>query len=55
MKHRGFVVKHRRRFVLTLRPLLPDDGATTRALRALLKQILRQHRFRCELVEEVGE
>ena len=33
-------------FVLTLRSLLHDDAATYRALRQLLKRILRQHQFR---------
>ena len=39
-------------FVLTLRSLLHDDAATHRALRQLLKRILRQHQFRCLAIEE---
>ena len=39
-------------FVLRLRALQPDDGATYRALRQLLKRILRQDQFRCLTVEE---
>ena len=39
-------------FVLRLRSLQPDDGATIRAVRQLLKRILRQHQFRCLAVKE---
>ena len=39
-------------FNLRLRSLLQDDAATIRSLKLLLKQILRQHQFRCLAVEE---
>ena len=45
-------VKGGRIFVLRLRSLLPDDAATYRALRQLLKRILRQDQFRCTSIEE---
>ena len=43
-----------RMFTLTIRSLWSDDCATIRALRQLLKQTLRQHRFRCETIQEVN-
>jgi hypothetical protein len=48
-------MKRGRVFVLTLRSLRFDDRDTIRTLRLLLKSLLRQHRFRCEVIEEVGE
>ena len=48
----GRAVKGGRTFVLRLRSLLLDAAATYRALRQLLKRILRQDRFRCLSVEE---
>jgi hypothetical protein len=41
-------------FVLTLRSFR-DDGATTRALRAVLKALLRRHGLQCVDLKEIGE